>query len=679
MNFEAFRTALEQQFAIMQTHRLFKTTINKHELWDTYLESFPEGSDPLYKERSYHDCQCCKQFIRTVGNVVSIVNGVSISIWNVVLDDEDETYQTVANAMASLVEGAEITDPFFHYESHAGTKVSHSHEEDGTVKAWDHYHLTLPDAVVMDRGAIATHLSKLRSKKQVFQRSLEEISEEAVGTVLELIGQKSLYRGEEHVNTLKAFQNCQTNFKAMPNAMMELDYIWACVGSLSGSILGLRNTSIGTLLIDLSEGKGLDQAVGAFEAMVAPANYKRPTALITPTMIKNAQTKVEELGFLEALSRRHAVPEDITVNNVIFANREARKVMGGDVFDELIEEAPINPQNLSKVEEIDIEVFIAEVVPKATQIELLLENSQIGNLMTLVAPLYPEAENMLKWDNNFSWTYNGDIADSMKQRVKAAGGNVEGVMRFSIQWNEEEYNGCDYDAHCIEPDGFRTYFGVKGSPRDKTGCILDVDIITPRRGTPAVENITWADERRMQSGEYRFLVHCYSVGSGNTGFKAEFEYQGQIHSYSYDKPLKPNEYVEVVKGTLIPGSSFEVTKELPSTLSSRTIWDIPTMQYQNVSMMMFSPNYWDAQAKGNKHYFFILEGCKQPGKIRGFYNEFLTDDLREHRKVFELLGSKMKAEESDVQLSGLGFSSTQRNHVYARVSGSFARTVKITF
>jgi hypothetical protein len=39
----------------------------------------------------------------------------------------------------------------------------------------------------------------------------------------------------------------------------------------------------------------------------------------------------------------------------------------------------------------------------------------------------------------------------------------------------------------------------------------------------------------------------------------------------------------------------------------------------------------------------------------------------------------MKAEESDTQLSGLGFSSTQRNHVYARVTGEFARTVKITF
>jgi hypothetical protein len=133
-----------------------------------------------------------------------------------------------------------------------------------------------------------------------------------------------------------------------------------------------------------------------------------------------------------------------------------------------------------------------------------------------------------------------------------------------------------------------------------------------------------------------------------------------------------------LKGTW-DGSDFVITDQLPSTLSSRTIWDIPTMQYQNVSMIMLSPNHWDDNNVGNKHYFFILEGCKQPGKIRGFYNEFLTDDLREHRKVFEVLGAKMKAEEADIQLSGLGFSSTKRNHVYCRVSGNFDRTVKITF
>ena len=77
--------------------------------------------------------------------------------------------------------------------------------------------------------------------------------------------------------------------------------------------------------------------------------------------------------------------------------------------------------------------------------------------------------------------------------------------------------------------------------------------------------------------------------------------------------------------------------------------------------------------------FFILEGCKTDEDQRGFFNEYLTSDLQKHRKVFEVLGSKMKAKVTEEQLSGLGFSSTQRNSVLCKVSGSFNRVVKINF
>jgi hypothetical protein len=96
-------------------------------------------------------------------------------------------------------------------------------------------------------------------------------------------------------------------------------------------------------------------------------------------------------------------------------------------------------------------------------------------------------------------------------------------------------------------------------------------------------------------------------------------------------------------------------------------------------MVMLSPNHWDDNQVGNRHVFFILENCLKEGKARGFYNEFLTDELRDHRKVFEMLGAKMKAEESDQQLSGLGFSTTKRNSVFLKVGGTFNRTIKVTF
>lgn len=32
---------------------------------------------------------------------------------------------------------------------------------------------------------------------------------------------------------------------------------------------------------------------------------------------------------------------------------------------------------------------------------------------------------------------------------------------------------------------------------------------------------------------------------------------------------------------------------------------------------MLSPNYWDDQSIGNKHYFFMLEGCRSSEKLEG--------------------------------------------------------------
>jgi hypothetical protein len=93
-----------------------------------------------------------------------------------------------------------------------------------------------------------------------------------------------------------------------------------------------------------------------------------------------------------------------------------------------------------------------------------------------------------------------------------------------------------------------------------------------------------------------------------------------------------------------------------------------------------SPNFWDGEKDtGNKHYLFMLNGCTNETSPRGFFNEFLKGELTPHRKVLELVGSKVRADEVPNQLSGLGFSSTQRNHVICRVSGSFTRTLKVTF
>lgn len=142
---------------------------------------------------------------------------------------------------------------------------------------------------------------------------------------------------------------------------------------------------------------------------------------------------------------------------------------------------------------------------------------------------------MFKWTNNFSWVYSGNLADSdIRQNVKAAGGDVNEVLRFSIQWNEASDCKDDLDAHCFTPRGSHIFFGRKqGHP-----CLgeLDVDIINPQG--VAVENITFPSISSLEKGTYQFAVHCYSDRGGRSGFKAEIEFDGQIFRFEYPQPLR---------------------------------------------------------------------------------------------------------------------------------------------
>lgn len=448
-----------------------------------------------------------------------------------------------------------------------------------------------------------------------------------------------------------------------------------------GDVIGrIRNHSIGTLLVNISEGMDLDNAVKAYENVVAPANYKRPKAIFTKKMLEDAKKTVTDLGYMDSLQRRFARLDDITVNNILFCNRDAApRIQGGlDIFDEMSKEVAVNPKKFSKVEEISAEKFVSDVLPTAKELEVLFENRHKKNMVSLIAPVNKDAKNMMKWSNPFSWAYSGNMTDSeMKERVKNAGGAVDGVLRFSIQWNAgKDWNRDDFDAHCKTPC---QHIFFSHMVDHVTQGRLDVDVINPEKGKPAVENITWADKSKMVDGDYDFFVHNYCHNNGTSGFTAEIEFDGQIYEFEYDQHLRQGQNVPVATVTLKDGV-FTIKEKLPSTTSSREIWGINTNQFVPVTVMCYSPNYWDEQTGiGHKHYLFMLNGCVNEDTPNGFFNEFLKQELVQHKRVFEALGSKMHVADDPNQLSGIGFSSTKRDDVIVKVKGATERVLKIKF
>lgn len=662
-DFKTFGDAVEKQFTKMVNGdngaRMFITNIDGDKLWDAYIAAFPEGTNPMYVNRTEHDCSCCRNFVRNIGNVISINDqGEVLTVWDEVKPDgADDMYVVVANAMAKLVKKAKIKSKFVSGESTYGASKA---------GGWNHFYAKIPSQYVTKDGAVVgKHLEDVG----VLKRSLEEIDGDAIDTVLDLINQNSIYKGAEFLQSVKQFKSMQGVYSKLKPREKEFFLFMN-----ANQYTRFRNTVIGTLMVDLSNGVNLDGAVASYEAKVAPTNYKRPTALVTPKMIDAAKKQVDALGIEESLHRRHAMRSDISINNVIFADNTVKELMIGGVFDNLkaTKKAPV--KELSKVDTVSIEKFLADIAPNAVEIELLYVNEMMNKHVSLVAPEHVSAPLLFKWDNGFSWSYDGEVTDSIKARVKKAGGKIDCDLGIRLSW----HNSDDLDLS-ISGNNTRVYFGN----RRGAGAVLDVDTngMGPRNNIDPVENITWDKINQVPKGEFDIIVHQYSKNSkSNPGYEVEVELMGNV--YALQCPNSPSDNSRICVGKVVSdgkGNVKIVSDMLVAGHASQDKWNLKTNEWIPVDMIMKSPNFWDDQKIGNEHVFFMLKDCKNPDDVRGFYNEFLREEMNTHRKVFELLASNMKAPYNDNQLSGVGFSLTNKDEITVRVKGAVNRVLKVSF
>ena len=631
--FNIVRDKVLSTFEGMKNDTLF--LVNSEEMFETYLENLPP------EKRQEHNCNCCKSFFKHYGGIVTVDDdGKRSSIWDFEIDG---IYSDAVIRLREIAHQYPIYSVLLSKEKWLGTPKSYVLKE-GIGITWTHFNVSNP-RVIRSGLSLDKLKGNFKSTVDVFHRGLREISLDALDIVLDLIQQKSLYRGAEFENSVKQFRILSQNWDG------NLDYVWKHSSEPSARI---RNTSIGTLLLDLSEGKSLDRSVEAFEKIVAPSNYKRPTASISVGMVKEAEKTIQELGIEESLSRKFATYDDMDINNFLYIHKQ-KKTLGSMLMSE------VTPK-LSKVDNISISDFTKNVLPNTEKIELLFEHP--NNLVSLIAPTH--GPNIFKWDNGFSWDYTGNNADYIKQRVKEEGGKVEGAFRISLAW----YNHDDLDLHVIEPTGRHIYFGSKSSP---SSGYLDVDMNVTHLSRTPVENVIYRE--CPPKGTYKVYVQNFCKREIiDAGFSVEIEHQGKRYLYKSDVSPENSHNITVVE--------FDFDKEMQNIktkLGGGEVWGMSLNTFQPVSSIMYSPNYWGNNSIGNKHLFFMLDSAVNPKEARGLYNEMLDNKFNEHRKVFEVLGKKLLVPHTTPQVSGVGFSMTQSNEAIVRVHHNFNRVLKIQF
>lgn len=703
MEFTEMRDRLMKHFAEMvrDVDHLFEVAVDKDEMWILYLDSFPAGTNEIYRERREHDCSCCRQFIKTIGNAVVIRNNQITTIWDFRTDDS--TYQPVLDALSNFIKSHVVSDIYVSKFKKIGTLQNYEELENGKVKEWSHFYLELPNRFV-DKSARSEGDIKgdFRDTRNVFKRSLDEITIDAIDTILELINSNTLYKGEEWKGVLGEFKKYKKEYDKLTSDVERDNYAWEQSVKAGIAIGRIRNHSIGTLLVNVSEEMDLDTAVKKYEQIVAPANYKRPKAIYTKKMLEDAKKTITELGYLDSLQRRFANLDDITVNNILFSNRDAAKRIVGadDIFGEMEKDVAVNPRKFSKVEEIPVKDFIENILPTAKDIEIYLENKHTPNMVSLIAPKIKNSKTMFKWNNRFSWAYSGNITDSdITQRVQDAGGRIDGVLRFSHSWNYDGMrNGSLMDLHVFMPgsnqkveykngkeihDNYGNNERVGWNHRQHllSGGVQDVDYtdVAPVGYIP-VENTTFPSMDRLKEGVYTFKIHNWNFRNPTTGgFKAEIAFEGQIYRFIRREPLQHKEWITLAKIELKNGH-FEIIEMMENDTTPIEIWGLKTNQFVPISAISYSPNYFDEQdGIGHKHLFFFLKNCVNPEEPNGYYNEFLKNELLEHKRVFEALGAKCHVEDTEDQLSGIGFSMTKRAELIVKVKGATERIMKVKF
>lgn len=655
--YEEFEQVITKYFKSIVKSNIALFTTDVENLWDLYLSN-------ISKDRQQHyNCNSCRHFIERYGNLVTVASNGEIKslLWDV---EVPKFFSKSVIEMNKAVMKSNISGVFISDEKTLGTPKT---------GVWSHLHVVLPDDKV-NKSRLQTAYQLMAEKKQNYQmisRALQEFSFDTVTKAVQLLNTETLYRSDNCLGVAKRFKELHELLNETSNTKIKTNFKWLYVATSPNGFCHIKSSMIGTLLEDIQDGLSSDRVASRFAEKMSPSNYMRSQVAPTVGNIEQAEKVVARLGIANSLSRRYANIDEI--KEFIWKNKkhtDCSSALKTSIFGHL---ATKNNQTLNS-ENYDLpsttmtwDKFQRTVLPDVDKMEVKVENP--NRLMAIVTASDSESENILQWNNPFSWYYHGGIDGEIKKRVEEAGGRYENnEIRCSLIWE----NYTDLDLHCQLPNGQTIYYGRK---RVGNGW-LDVDMnVSPTTRTP-VENIRF-DENAPQ-GRYKFMVDNYTNREYQNPYKVELEVNGQIFTYTDNATIGSKRVV--FEFDYYNGQVKMISNA--TSISSSNSWNIESNDFIKVNGITTSPNTWnDNNSSIGKHVFFLLDGCKDTteGRGRGFFTEMLKPELREIRKTLDAyMASSVIENIENASACGVGFNKDSEWNLIVKVtSNNSVRLIKI--
>lgn len=666
---DVFLIIIDQHFerVVADNKRLYQ--VKADGLWDLYLNNLPEDGRFIY------NCRTCRHFIERYGNLVTITEdgNVESALWHDV--DVPEYFQESVRRMNDYVRhSTKVSNVFISDTQNLGIPQT---------DVWSHLSVTLPNYMV-NYSRVKNAGQRMAEKTEDFKMLLNAIQEypkNVVEQAVALLKTNAMYRSDRVLGVAEWFLKVH---KSIENAtgVNKTNLIWKSVGEAPDGFCHVKSSMIGTLLDDIVAGYSTRVIMARFEEKMNPQNYMRSQSAPTAAAIEQAEKLVEKLGIADSLRRRYARFEEVEdrclwTPSVDFVSSDKRTKAGGVFANVTPKDRPV--QNYISfdlpVTTMTWDKFSRTILPVASKIEAKIDNP--NRFMALVTEAVAGSENILQWDNPFSWYYHGGIDGEIKRRVEAAGGRYENCeIRCSLIWE----NYTDLDLHCRTPRGEHIYYGDK---HDMCGGYLDVDANGGHATTTEpVENIRWASH--APNGHYEFYVHNYRDRNGGVNpYKVELKVgdktytcEGFATGTSFKRTVFTFDYHNgIVK-------NLRCANEL-SDVSGSEMWGLTVGNFVEVKGILKSPNMWNEKTGNTNgdHTFFILDGCKDmsEGAGRGFFNEILKPELREIRKALEAYSGNTPIEGmEEADACGIGFFKDSEWNVVLKVTtDSGVRLIKI--